>query len=135
MTSPPISITHLRSFPVHSRHISLGARAIAVFECLTIGCAKTPVGLLGLLQIVFVWDRPLDVPAGVVPSLSWGYARLHGSAALQGRRDVMSSADPSNAGSCPGLGVGVGFAAPVLARGWGKHLQLLQARPRDLHCC
>ncbi len=78
---------------------------------------------------MFIWEKPSDVPPGSVPSLTWGFARIHGSASMQGKADVMPPVDPSTLGSCPGLGVGVGFPAPVLARGWGRHLQLLQVHP------
>jgi hypothetical protein len=80
------------------------------------------------MQVVFVWPRPRDVPRGAMPCLSWGFARIHGPASMQGKRDVLPSGGDSM-GSRPGLGVGVGFAAPVLARGWGSRLQLLQVHP------
>ena len=97
------------------------------------------------LQAVYRWDRPAEVSPSQLPSLSWGYARVHGGASMQGRKDVSReapsyhsaslgspSAAPSPAGdSTTGLGVGVGFAAPVFARGWGNHVQLLQVQPPD----
>jgi hypothetical protein len=57
---------------------------------------------------------------------------------MQGRKDLpegtmvsSSVSSPaalasSSVDSTPGLGIGVGFASPVLARGWGNRIHLLQ---------
>ena len=112
-----------RGCPNSQKRIDFLARNLSLCEC---------------AQCVYRWERPADVDPQWLPSLAWGYARVHGSAAMQGRRDVAHdslhaaslsspvSVASSVTDSTPGLGVGVGFAAPVLARAWGTHVQLLQ---------
>ena len=58
-------------------------------------------------RVMFKWDRPADVDESVLPTLAWARAKVYSNAA-QG---------------------GAGFACPVLARGWGNRLQLLQVQP------
>ena len=73
------------------------------------------VALLPEPRVMHRWKRPDDVGAGELPCLAWHRARVGAEA----RRHADGGA----------LAVGVGFPAPVLARGWGQHLQLLQVQP------
>ena len=56
-----------------------------------------------------------DVEETVLPTLAWARAKVHSTVGEDG-----DSAQPQG---------GSGFACPVLARGWGKRLQLLQVQP------
>ena len=73
-----------------------------------------------------------------LPHLSWGWGRVSGSvysSSVDGTRasdDSSSIANGSGGGAgdaAPEVTIGVGFAGPVLARGWGHRLELLQAQP------
>lgn len=126
--SPPSSLAS--SFVVNTPTQGLGqVAAVGTLVAFSTREATYVMSTLPEIKIVFIWEKPSDVPPGSVPSLTWGFARIHGSASMQGKADSMPPVDPSTVGSCPGLGVGVGFPAPVLARGWGRHLQLLQVHP------
>jgi hypothetical protein len=78
------------------------------------------------------WKRPDEAPPDCLPVHAWSVSRVAGtrSAAIaekEGSPTEASETAPKESGFLPG----VGFAAPVLARGWGKTLQLLQAQPPE----
>jgi hypothetical protein len=99
------------------------------------------------LGIVHRWARPADVPPYAVPSLTWGRARVAGSATkelMREQRELSKLAggrlpDPASranvglrdkgASTLPNQGVLTSFAVPTLCRAWGNHIQFVQVQP------
>ena len=59
-----------------------------------------------------------DVSEHVLPTLAWARAKVHSS--------FDPGSDPRSRDDAP---ASAGFACPVLARGWGCRMQLLQVQP------
>jgi hypothetical protein len=92
------------------RHIASAGPLVA----LSTREATLIVALLPEPRVVHRWKRPDDAGAQELPCLAWARARV--------------SSDVRRYPDAP-LVVASGVAAPVLARGWGSHLQLLQVQP------
>lgn len=79
------------------------------------------------------WPRPPTAAPDALPVHAWTIGRVAGTRAglLGSRRRPPPGSQrgiaPRDAGFLPG----VGFDAPVLARAWGRTVQLLQAQPPD----
>ncbi|KAA0154540.1 hypothetical protein FNF29_02417 [Cafeteria roenbergensis] len=80
-----------------------------------------------------VWPRPPTAAPDALPVHAWTIGRVAGTRAgiLGSRRRPPPGSQRGSAPRDAGFLPGVGFDAPVLARAWGRTVQLLQAQPPD----